>query len=128
MAVYFAKGPTGLIKIGFSESPHSRLGEMGLSSKPVLLANIFSMADWRSRRAADRDAERTVHQRFAHLRVGRAEWFRPAPELWSFILDARRTHGVLPRPERTRRRPAHRRGGVPVATVDDIMAELAEAG
>lgn len=129
MAVYFAMGPTGAIKIGFSENPHCRLGEMGLGEKPVLLANIvaprpFDRAAWLR---FDRQTERSLHERFAHLRLGRSEWFRQAPELWKCILDARQRHGAYARPERTRQRPMHRRGGAPVATRDDLEAELLTA-
>lgn len=131
MAVYFAKGPGGLIKIGFSLSPHQRLGEMGLRSKPVLLANIFAGhgLPFGKRCQADRAVEREMHTRFAHLRIGRSEWFRPAPDLLVAIVEARREHGVVPRPVRSRRVPSNRRGGAPVATIDDVEAELlAEQG
>jgi len=75
--IYFAETPTGSIKIGCSDDVEARL--QGLASYyggPVsLLATM----------PGDREREREIHDRFASLRLGRTEQFRPGPDLMAFI-------------------------------------------
>lgn len=123
MPVYFARRADGAIKIGFSVSPHTRLAGLALAPKPVLLATLCAPRGAHVI-AFDRAKELELHYRFAHLRIGHSEWFRPGADLIEFVLGTRLAHGVHPRPTRGRRMPPTRRAGVPVATADDIVAEL----
>jgi hypothetical protein len=67
----------GSVKIGFSADVDAR--RLHLEShygKPlVLLATM----------PGGRDEERKIHARFAHLRLGRTEQFRPAADLMAFL-------------------------------------------
>jgi hypothetical protein len=111
VAVYFARLPNGLIKIGFSRSPHERLRALtGLGSPaPVLLASIESDGPHQ-----DRTTERRAHWRWEHLRAGDGrESFRPARALLWEVLKVRLREGVAPSEDQ----------GVPTATVHDLLAE-----
>jgi hypothetical protein len=75
--IYFVQLESGSIKIGFTDNLEQRLS--GLSrhyGSPVsLLAAIPG--------GLERESE--IHDRFAHLRFGRTEQFRPALDLLDFI-------------------------------------------
>lgn len=67
----------GPIKIGCSENVPFRIKQLEThyDRRLALLATI----------EGDRKVEAEVHARFAHLRLGRTEQFRPGPELVAFI-------------------------------------------
>jgi hypothetical protein len=67
----------GPVKIGCSGNVEARRGQLESYYKEslVVLATF----------PGDRKTERETHARFAHLRLGRTEQFRPAPELMEFI-------------------------------------------
>jgi len=75
--IYFAQLPTGVIKIGYTDDLNSRMAQLqdhygcGLDVLHVL--------------PGDRLAEADMHRKFAHLRFGRSEQFRPAADLMEFI-------------------------------------------
>lgn len=82
-AVYFIQPVGGgLIKIGVSNSPISRLEALQVGC-PVDLKIIGLIPD------AEPGTEAALHARFAHARV-RGEWFEPVPELLRFIGEATR--------------------------------------
>jgi hypothetical protein len=73
--VYFVRDHSnGLIKIGFSRSPVSRLKSAGGTRTRELVGAL----------AGTRADERAFHDRFAALRVS-GEWFRPGPSLADFV-------------------------------------------
>lgn len=73
------------VKIGFSHSVMQRLKNLQTNHpRPLeLLATV--PGPW--------ELERELHQKFAHLRV-QGEWFRPEPDLMSFIHSLKRTRSV----------------------------------
>jgi hypothetical protein len=75
--IYFAMTPTGSIKIGCSRELEKRLGalERHYGVELVLLHTM----------EGDFDTEDEIHDRFAHLRLGRTEQFQPGPDLMEFI-------------------------------------------
>jgi len=76
--VYFAQNPQGgPIKIGYSANVDARIPQLEAWYKRplVLLATM----------EGGRRKERQIHKKFAHLRLGRTEQFRPADELSDFI-------------------------------------------
>jgi len=81
--VYFAGGDkNGLVKIGFSKDPKVRLASLQTKATgPVTLLAVMP--------AENIQSERAVHAKFAHLAKGN-EWFQHAPELRSFIEEAKR--------------------------------------
>jgi len=71
--VYFIRGHER-VKIGTTTNLKRRLTAM--SQPPdVVMATI----------PGDRNVERQMHTRFAHLRIDRTEWFRMEPDLAAFI-------------------------------------------
>jgi hypothetical protein len=67
----------GSIKIGFSNNIERRRAELESHyGQPLALLAVME---------GGRDEERSIHLRFDHLRIGRSEQFRPAPELMAFI-------------------------------------------
>jgi hypothetical protein len=65
------------VKIGTSTNVPARIKQLEATYKrPLALLGTME---------GDRDEEQAVHARFAHLRFGRTEQFRPAPELMEFI-------------------------------------------
>jgi hypothetical protein len=76
--IYFLQ-PTdgGAVKIGYSDDVDARRRQLESyhGCPPPLLATMPG--------GATEEAE--VHERFAHLRFGSAEQFRPAPDLMAFI-------------------------------------------
>jgi hypothetical protein len=78
----------GLIKIGHSGAPKSRLAKVGGEVLAVVPNEIV------------REGE--AHQKFAHLREHK-EWFRPEPDLLAFIKEVKERADQLPKRER---RPA----------------------
>lgn len=85
MPVYFIQaGDGGMVKIGYSAHPESRLSKMQ-SDSAVRLAILGIMPGALAE-------EQAMHERFAaHRELG--EWFRPAQE----IVDFARSFGVPPR-------------------------------
>lgn len=79
--IYFIQDTTVLnIKIGFTDGdPADRLKALQTGS-PAPLVLLYTMR-------GDMDLERRLHERFASARV-HGEWFRPAPALLLFLLDA----------------------------------------
>lgn len=75
--IYFAQTPTGSIKIGCSDDVETRLGQLA-NHYGAGLSLLATMQGGRKREAE-------IHERFAHLRLGRTEQFRPAQELLDFI-------------------------------------------
>lgn len=74
--VYFVKSGQGEIKIGIAVHPGQRIKKLqtGNPSTLELLAVIHG----------GEDLERSLHQRFQHLRL-RGEWFSPGADLVDFI-------------------------------------------
>jgi len=67
----------GPVKIGHSADVEARLRQLEAHyGRPLALLAV---------REGGRDEEQAVHERFAHLRLGRTEQFRPARELMEFI-------------------------------------------
>jgi len=75
--IYFARFDTGSIKIGFSKKPLLRSHELryAFGTKVEILAT----------EEGDRSREKELHERFADLRIGRMEQFRPGPDLIAYI-------------------------------------------
>ncbi len=85
--VYFILDRTNeAVKIGFSCAPEMRLTEIqGLCAAKLELLGIM---------VGSRPLEKTLHRRFAHLRVRpRCEWFKVEGELAEFM----ESQGLLPR-------------------------------
>jgi hypothetical protein len=76
--VYFAQlVESGSIKIGCSDNLEGRLQSLeSYYGQPLALLATMP---------GDRSTERQIHNRFAHLRLGKTEQFRPAAELMQFI-------------------------------------------
>lgn len=73
--IYFAQEGDA-VKIGFSQNVHRRL----LNIKSARGAALTLLKSY----AGTTGDEQRVHDRFRHLRI-EGEWYRPAPELLSFI-------------------------------------------
>jgi hypothetical protein len=75
--IYYAQLPTGDIKIGCSADVETRLDQLEghYGAELALLATM----------EGDRSTEAEIHARFAHLRLGRTEQFRPGADLMEFI-------------------------------------------
>lgn len=78
MPVYFAQPPTGgPVKIGCTTNVNRRLYQLERHYKqPLILLAVMN---------GGTKEERAIHERFAHLRFGRTEQFRPEPDLLAFI-------------------------------------------
>lgn len=76
--IYFAQDAEGgAVKIGTTEDVPARLRQLESHyGKPLALL---------ATRPGGRAEEAELHARFAHLRYGRTEQFRPAPDLMEFI-------------------------------------------
>jgi hypothetical protein len=74
--IYFLRNEHQHIKIGTTRHLESRLDSLrgGYYGRLQLLATM----------PGGRDQERSLHERFAHLRI-RGEWFHEAPELLAFV-------------------------------------------
>ena len=78
MSVYFAQRRAGgLVKIGWSRSVKVRMG--------AVRANVIGAIP------GERETERALHERFAHLRT-RGEWFRPGRDLLAYIRSEAQGH------------------------------------
>lgn len=76
-SVYFIEAENGLIKIGVSDDPVSRFGQIRtMSPLPLRLRGVVP--------GAGNAGEAELHQRFAADRA-HGEWFRPSPALLSYI-------------------------------------------
>ncbi len=91
--VYFAEftdGPSGLVKIGWSQNPWSRVRELGFEFKEKLVIRELVQVSRGSRLwgTGYKGLERRLHDTFSALRVDlftgepsdRGEWFRLSPE------------------------------------------------
>lgn len=78
MSVYFAQGVDGgAIKIGTSRNVPARLRQLESNyARPLVLLGTLP---------GGRSEEQAIHERFAHLRLGRTEQFRPEADLMKFI-------------------------------------------
>ncbi len=77
--VYFIQaGDDGLIKVGWTANPPRKRFRGIQMCSPIILRPLGIL------RAADVRLERAIHARFADLRE-HGEWFRPGPELLTFI-------------------------------------------
>lgn len=83
--IYFAQLPTGAIKIGCSANVEQRIASLErFYHQPLALLHTME---------GNRQTEREIHARFAHLRFTRhrgprgrkPEQFRPGPDLMEFI-------------------------------------------
>jgi hypothetical protein len=76
--IYFMQSVDGgPIKIGTTENLVVRIKQLELHyGRPL---SVLATED------GGREEERVIHARFAHLRLGRTEQFRPAAELMAFI-------------------------------------------
>jgi hypothetical protein len=75
--VYFLRSRgSGRIKIGFTATPERRFGQIAKAESCCVepLATV----------PGTMRLEREMHEWFAHLRDGDAEWFRPEPDLLAF--------------------------------------------
>lgn len=79
MPIYFAQATEGggAIKVGFSDNVPARIKQLEAHyGRPLaVLATL----------PGGREEEREIHERFASLRFGKTEQFRPDPELLTFI-------------------------------------------
>jgi transcriptional regulator with XRE-family HTH domain len=81
--VYFAQiGHFGPIKVGQTDKLEARLAVLATYA-PEPLRLLFAFP-------GTLDVERSIHERFAHIRTHR-EWYRPDQELLAFIEQARQT-------------------------------------
>ena len=85
--VYFlqSQGPKGLIKIGFSTNPWSRLAHFR-SASPVPLELIHVMP-------ATEKVEAKLHKKFASDRQ-HGKWFTPSEALLAFLRESKLAHWV----------------------------------
>jgi hypothetical protein len=75
--IYFVQLESMAIKIGTTENVSERLAQLeDLYKSPVSLLGTIP---------GGRREELELHRRFAHLRFGKTEQFRPAPDLMEFI-------------------------------------------
>lgn len=77
--VYYIQIEPGVVKIGTSRDALTRLRKYGTGAKARVLA-----IEW-----GGRDLELQRHAEFAHLRIGKAEHFRVAPDLVAHIRTLR---------------------------------------
>src|SRR5947209_14970845 len=76
--IYFVRLNTGYIRIGTTEDVDRRINALqSRYGKPVKLL---------ATRPGGPDEERAIRERFAHLRLGRTEQFRPGAELMEDFL------------------------------------------
>lgn len=81
--VYYADMRGGIIKIGFTTQP------IGTRMTQLRAGTLLATEP------GDDQLERLRHQQFAHLRIGKREDFRAAPELTSHIDMLVRHHGGI---------------------------------
>ena len=75
--IYFARTPSGPIKIGTSEDVLTRLGQLRYEHGGDLALLAVT--------PGGRKEESLIHKHFSHLRLGLRELFRPDPALLAFI-------------------------------------------
>ena len=75
--IYFVQLDSGAIKIGSTKAIKSRMAQIAheRGTSITLLATL----------EGGREEELKIHERFAHLRMGRTEQFAPAADLMEFI-------------------------------------------
>ena len=76
--VYFVRRDDGCIKIGYSGHPNIRVSQ--LRGEHGDLGVLALMPGGRTEEAA-------LHDKFASLRIGKTEWFRPEPPLVTFVWE-----------------------------------------
>ncbi len=93
--IYAAQFPCGgVVKIGYSKNVAQRIAQLEKTYRSTLyLLAVFD---------GDMDDERRIHERFAHIRLGRTEQFRATSELMQFL---RRPLFVSANPEITEAMP-----------------------
>jgi hypothetical protein len=76
--IYFIQpADGGPVKIGYSDDVEARRRQLvTYYNCPLVLLGVMP---------GSREEEQAIHARFAHLRLGRTEQFRPAPDLMEFI-------------------------------------------
>lgn len=82
--IYFARTPTGSIKIGYSREAAKRIVNLEYAWDTWLAPLATMPGDYRR--------EQEIHKQFRHLRIGRTEQFRPGPDLMEFIGKPPVTH------------------------------------
>ena len=98
--IYFVQLESGSIKIGFTDSVAQRIDALSSHyGSPVSLLGTMP---------GDMNFEKTLHQKFSHLRLGRTEQFRPARELLDFIGRPLLTHADPNSIEENPLNPTHR--------------------
>jgi hypothetical protein len=104
--IYFARFPTGAIKIGHTDDLDTRL--CGLRCEYQAEPEILHTME------GNRETEETLHEMFAHLRFGKTEQFKPGGDLMNFIgkslLVEMNPEAVEAMPKATEKRGS-RRGG-----------------
>lgn len=115
--IYFIQTASGSIKIGTTINLRARLTALANEYQaPVSLLGT---------RPGGAEEEKEIHGRFAHLRLGKTEQFRPAPELLEFIgkpLLASAAHDAV-KAARSRR-DSRRRKFIMLELKDDERARL----
>ncbi len=92
--IYFIRRPSdGLIKIGFTDNPHTRFSALRQKhGRDIVLLGLIE---------GDYNTEQEMHTRFGQYRVDPiAEWFTPSQEMLDFIDD--NTHLEIPKDKSAR--------------------------
>jgi hypothetical protein len=78
MVIYFLQDPDGgAVKIGYTDNFPARLKQLEARyGRPMVVLGTCEGGP---------EEERAIHERFAHLRFGRTEQFRPAADLMALI-------------------------------------------
>ncbi len=114
--VYFLKADNGVVKIGRSANPQSRVNELKTSS-PVALVLIFVYET-----VAMKEDEAFFHRFFANRRV-RGEWFALSDEEISGIIDGSINPSV-PIPNTCTSPVKQKMKSIPVRFPENIYASL----
>jgi hypothetical protein len=116
--IYFMQATDGgPVKIGHSADVPTRVRQLASHYRKPLA--VLATMD------GDREEEAEIHARFAHLRFGRTEQFRPASELMAFI---GRPLLVGPNPETVEAMaPANFDPGTVPIKIDRKLASMAKA-
>lgn len=80
---YLRRVADGMIKIGFSASPRTRLNDHRREQGEIEVLLVLG---------GDRDEENEAHGKFRRYQIGRTEWFRPVRPLLEWIREAREGH------------------------------------
>ena len=80
---YLRRVADGMIKIGHSTAPRSRLNTHRREQGQIQVLLVLS---------GDRGDETSAHGKFSAYQIGRTEWFRPGRPLLEWICEAREGH------------------------------------